>query len=66
MIYWISRFLKEKLCLSPESLAYPIKFGGKASKTSEFYRKSNAFTLPKKQLLKRVVLEVKAIALWLI
>ena len=50
----------------PESLAYPIKFGGKASKTSEFYRKSNAFTLPKEQLLKRVVLEVKAIALWLI
>ena len=50
----------------PESLAYPIKFGGKASKTSEFCRKSNAFTLPKKQLLKRVVLEVKAIALWLI
>ena len=50
----------------PESLAFPIKFDGKASKTSEFYRKSNAFTLPKEQLLKRVVLEVKAIALWLI
>ena len=34
--------------------------------TSEFYRESDAFTQPKKQLLKRIVLEVKAIAPWLI